>query len=606
MCEEEAGPSGLRGRTAASPRTSDKDRSRSAESVKPAAPGSPEAMETEAFRSSLKRNQDPVKPFKAGPRSAHLRHSSTSEDSGSASRTDWGQARTPVLAKRVLKLTRTPTPSVASDTADVMEAGDVDVSDDEEQSSLSDSSAKRLKGEPRRGRGRPETTGAYRVKKAEEEKAIRKEISDLEDVLDPEVDPKTLRAGKRPDKETEELIEQMAVTPTPDLAAILYEKIQEVQKVAERSRNLKGTYVKLINNATASMHAATRELSVRAQLGQSEQAEEEMATLRRETATLRRENKHLQNEMETIRRRLLELESVPISTRATGGVKEGILSPPAAGHSGAEHRVGSSPMETRHCGEAVRRKDTEHSWDHPTEMMDADEVAVFRPPLRGSRKRLDTKIISGGATEGSRETPEYKRISEMISELIDIRARLETRAVSGGGTSSVAPQQSQAQARSSRATAGSGGIGTDGAAGKKKKKKNRKDQASHRPSEETRIVTAGNLSSGGRNDQRAGRRDTPLQPQIKERRGSTARLPPQQPPSETWATVARGKRGAGGSSASGVARRSQRESRGRRQYGPPGQCWLWRTSTAGICRTRGQEGAQDGCGEYPVHYSWTI
>lgn len=55
------------------------------------------------------------------------------------------------------------------------------------------------------------------------------------------------------------------MTPTPDLVAILYEKISEIQKVAEKSRNLKGTYVKLINVAATSIHAATRELSVRTQ-----------------------------------------------------------------------------------------------------------------------------------------------------------------------------------------------------------------------------------------------------------------------------------------------------------------------------------------------------
>lgn len=93
------------------------------------------------------------------------------------------------------------------------------MSDDDVYSSPSDNLAKRLRGEPKRDRGRPETTGAYRIKKAiMAEKAIRKEISDLEEVLDPEVDPKTLRVGKRPDKQTKELIEQMMVIPTLDLA----------------------------------------------------------------------------------------------------------------------------------------------------------------------------------------------------------------------------------------------------------------------------------------------------------------------------------------------------------------------------------------------------
>lgn len=205
----------------------------------------------------------------------------------------------------MLKLIRTPTPSVVSETvmSDTADIADVTEVISDEHSSLSDNSAKRLRGEPKRGRGRPESTGAYRIKKAMlQEKAIRKEISDLEEVLDPEVEPKSLRFGKRLDKPTEELIQQMTVAAMPDLVAMMYEKIMEVQKVAEKSRNLKGTYVKLINNAATSMHAATRELSIRAQLVQSEQAEEEMAALRRETATLRNENKHLQREIETIRK----------------------------------------------------------------------------------------------------------------------------------------------------------------------------------------------------------------------------------------------------------------------------------------------------------------
>lgn len=117
----------------------------------------------------------------------------------------------------------------------------------------------------------------------------------------------------------------MTETPIFDLA-ILYEKIKEVQKVAEKSRNLKGTYVKIINNATSSMHAATRKLSVRAQLGQTEQAEEEMAVLRRETATLRRENK--QREMEVIRTEgYWSLSLLRLSTRLLVKLERGSLPP---------------------------------------------------------------------------------------------------------------------------------------------------------------------------------------------------------------------------------------------------------------------------------------
>lgn len=57
---------------------------------------------------------------------------------------------------------------------------------------------------------------------------------------------------------------------------------------------------------------------------------------------------------------------------------------------------------------------------------DEDSEAVFRPPLRGVRKRLDTGSLAGETSKvRSRDTPEYKRITEMIGELVDLRARIE-------------------------------------------------------------------------------------------------------------------------------------------------------------------------------------
>lgn len=195
----------------ASPKSPGKARARSTESLKLAAPGFPEAMETEAFRSYLKKSRDSARQFKAEPASAYLKYGGASEDNENAARADWDQTKTPITAKRMLRPAQTPTPSVvsnaaASDTADIGDVTEVNISDDDVYSSPSDNLAKRLRGEPKRGRGRPETTGAYRIKKAlMAEKAIRREISD-EEVLDLEVDPKTLRVEKRPDKQTEELI----------------------------------------------------------------------------------------------------------------------------------------------------------------------------------------------------------------------------------------------------------------------------------------------------------------------------------------------------------------------------------------------------------------
>lgn len=53
---------------------------------------------------------------------------------------------------------------------------------------------------------------------------------------------------------------------------------------------------------------------------------------------------------------------------------------------------------------------------------------MFRPPLKGVRKRLDTKPTSGGIDGvNSRDAPEYKRITEMISELVWRNVAIEKR-----------------------------------------------------------------------------------------------------------------------------------------------------------------------------------
>lgn len=77
-----------------------------------------------------------------------------------------------------------------------------------------------------------------------------------------------------------------------------------------------------------------------------------------------------------------------------------------------------------------------------------DGNAVSRPPLKGVRKRLDT---GPGDIPGvrPRDTPEYRRVTEMISELIDLRAHMEERTgVSAGHGVDSAGALSSEQTRS--------------------------------------------------------------------------------------------------------------------------------------------------------------
>lgn len=126
-----------------------------------------------------------------------------------------------------------------------------------------------------------------------------------------------------------EFMKQLKSTSTSELTATIHEKVQEIQKITDRSKNLKGTYVKTLNEATIKIQFATKELSARAQLAQPECAEKEMAVLRREIAVLLEENRYLKGEADNLRKKVRESEAVPVPTPAAPLAKrEKTPSPP--------------------------------------------------------------------------------------------------------------------------------------------------------------------------------------------------------------------------------------------------------------------------------------
>lgn len=67
-----------------------------------------------------------------------------------------------------------------------------------------------------------------------------------------------------------------------------------IRKVAERSKNLRGGWVKELKEAAAAVVAAVEALSKRTQLPQNEEVEEEMDKFRKEIRELKHNNKRMQ------------------------------------------------------------------------------------------------------------------------------------------------------------------------------------------------------------------------------------------------------------------------------------------------------------------------
>ncbi|XP_011859479.1 PREDICTED: uncharacterized protein LOC105556972 [Vollenhovia emeryi] len=109
-----------------------------------------------------------------------------------------------------------------------------------------------------RKRGRPPTTGDHLMaqKKREHKREIRmlrEERRALKEIMDPRVLPRPYMRDSTPERELRDQFLSMA----PErIAANMLDSIKIVEKVARRSKNLKGTYVKELVNSTNALRAA--------------------------------------------------------------------------------------------------------------------------------------------------------------------------------------------------------------------------------------------------------------------------------------------------------------------------------------------------------------
>lgn len=173
----------------------------------------------------------------------------------------------------------------------------------------------------------------------------------------------------------------------------------------------------------------------------------------------------------------------------------------------------------------------------PEYSLSADEnEGMLRPSLRGNR--LDSGPTPGGTIKVNlRDTADYRCITDMITELIDMRARMEEHHISRDRnvkSSLVAPALAQSQVQTSAATTG---TAVEGTIAKRKKKKKRAVEggtsADIDPSRKIEVTIQQNRN--------AEMGTWSQQPNPMGRRGSASKPPAV---NETWSTVV--KRGRDG------------------------------------------------------------
>lgn len=168
-----------------------------------------------------------------------------------------------------------------------------------------------------------------------------------------------------------------------------------------------------------------------------------------------------------------------------------------------------------------------------------DEETVFRPPLQGVRKRLSGGPMHRGAA--NMDTADYRRITEMITELVDMRARMEEVYKKRDGNNKrlpATPSIVRLDAQVPIAAADTEVTGVTAGKRKKKKKKTEGSSAGVDPSRSSedakRPKQNRNIEVGSSSQLNStGRRGSVSKPLAQDRR-------------ETWSTVVRKGRGTSG------------------------------------------------------------
>ncbi|XP_011871492.1 PREDICTED: neurofilament heavy polypeptide-like [Vollenhovia emeryi] len=249
---------------------------------------------------------------------------------------------------------------------------------------------------------------------------LKAEKKALEEVVNPKVAPRSAT----PEKET---IRRMESLSQEEMAAEMLENINVVVKVAERSSNLKGTYVRDLKASSATLRAAATVVATKS-AGPNSTASEEIerwkarvrsledqvekltALLQEERAARIAAEKKAEREMDTVEK-MATVEEMPEVVLEMPDVRQG------ANHSSqasarAQDQGKPVKLAKQEKPKAQGRKQ-EAAKRGKLETADRSDDTVHRPMLRGERKALEDPPEED-AMEGIRRVMEGVSIKEVV------------------------------------------------------------------------------------------------------------------------------------------------------------------------------------------------
>lgn len=139
---------------------------------------------------------------------------------------------------------------------------------------------------------------------------LEDERQEEEEIVDPEIPPKTRTTLQS--RAESEFAEEFRYTEPLQIAATAISYADTIRKVAERSENLKGTWIKELKEAAAAVAAAVDTLARKTQTPQAETVEETIESFRKEIKELKYQNKKMQLQLTHYQKELRERDEFPI------------------------------------------------------------------------------------------------------------------------------------------------------------------------------------------------------------------------------------------------------------------------------------------------------
>ncbi|XP_025157708.1 uncharacterized protein LOC112589298 [Harpegnathos saltator] len=275
-----------------------------------------------------------------------------------------------------------------------------------------------------KGRGRPETTGGYRLKKeflARKQVILeqRREEFLLKGMENPCEEFQDCTTNRKYKAEIKRLTEHLEEAPFRDVTATILEASTKVLGFSQKSKSLKGTHVKVLRDAAAAITAGANIMAMQMAQDRCGSNMDLIEELRTENANLKTSLTEVRKELEEVKQMLRGIREAPLH--------EAVVSSPPSKHPGnVSQGVGETPRRLPSAPPPLTHAEKERAITPPAvDMMEEEEEApigiievqkglIPRERRRPVRERKEARVAQTGP-----------KIRENI--LLDNRVRIERR-----------------------------------------------------------------------------------------------------------------------------------------------------------------------------------